>query len=77
MGRLCVYFTVALTGLYWLDLVLKREIEEVAMFISGIVGLVFIGVPAGIAIWSTVKHANWVKWAKERGWEERLTTTIL
>ena len=71
MGGLCVYFTVALTGLYWLDLVLKREIEEVAMFISGLVGLVFIVIPAGVFIWHAEKHANWVRWAKERGWEEK------
>ena len=71
VGRLCVYFTVALIGLYWLDLVLKREIEEVAMFISGLVGLVFIVIPAGVCIWHAEKHANWVRWAKERGWEEK------
>ena len=70
VGRLCVYFTVALIGIFWLGLVLKRGREEWAMLISGMVGLVFIGIPAGIAIWSTVKHANWVRWAKDRGWEE-------
>ena len=71
VGRLCVYFSVALIGLYWLDLVLKREIEEVAMFISGFVGLVFIVTPAGVCIWHAVKHANWVRRAKERGWGEK------
>ena len=71
MGRLCVYFTVASIGTFWLGLVLKRGREEWAMLISGIVGLVFIGVPAGIAIWSALKHAAWVRWAKERGWEEK------
>ena len=67
--RLCFYFTVALMGIYWLGLVFKRGREEWAMLILGMVGFVFIGIPAGICIWSAVKHANWVRWAKERGWE--------
>ena len=71
VGRLCVYFTVALIGIYWLGLVLNRGREEWAMVILGIVGLVFIGIPAGIAIWSALKYAAWVRWAKERGWEEK------
>ena len=76
MGCLCVYFPVASIGLFWLGLALKRGAEkdggsvEGVMLLVGIVVLAFLGIPAGVAIWSAVKHAAWVKWAKERGWEE-------
>ncbi len=42
---------------------------EGVMLLFGIVVLAFLGIPAGVTIWSAVKHAAWVKWAKERGWE--------
>ena len=76
VGCLCVYFPVASIGLFWLGLALKRSAEkngdsvEEVMFLFGFIVLAFLGIPAGVTIWSAVKHAAWVKWAKERGWEE-------
>jgi len=76
VGCLCVYFPVASIGLFWLGLALKRSAEkngdsvEEVMFLFGFIVLALLGIPAGVAIWSAVKHAAWVKWAKERGWEE-------
>ncbi|MDG2213541.1 MAG: hypothetical protein P8M70_06920 [Verrucomicrobiota bacterium] len=75
MGCLYVYIPIASIGFLWLGLAMKRAAEkngssgEGQMLLFGIIVLGCLGIPAGALIWSAVKYAAWVKWAKERGWE--------
>ena len=70
---LCVYYLVASIGigLFWFGFDLKHSDQESwLMFLMGMFALAILTVPAGVTIWFAVKYAAWVKWAKERGWEE-------